>query len=321
VNKSNSCETESKMKYEDIDKVYRSISLSGGLSNPKRLSKECKISRFEAGRYLATQNSHTRHKARRTKFQRRRVMSPGIDYLWQADIVFLPKYTSENDGYTCLLLVIDVFSKYAFAIPMRSKQTKEVIRSFSTIFESAKRRPVQLECDMGTEFWNESFKKWLSQHSIQMYHNFSDFGASVVERFNRTLCTKISRYLTLTNQQRYVEALPFLLQSYNNTVHSRTQCKPSEVDRYNEMDVWLISFNNRNVKHKKRYKFKLYDRVRIDKTRGIFEKGYWPSFTSELFEISEIIDSVPITYRIRGVTGDPISGIFYSQELSKVIVQ
>jgi hypothetical protein len=70
-----------------------------------------------------------------------------------------------------------------------------------------------------------------------------------------------------------------------------------------------------------RKRFKLYDRVRIDKTRGIFEKGYWPSFTTELFEISEIIESIPTTYRIKDLSGYPISGIFYSQELSKVTVQ
>jgi len=309
------------MKYSDIDKVYRNLSSSGGLSNPEKLSKKCGISRTEAERYLFTQDSYTRHKARRTSFQRRSVMSPGIDYLWQADIVFLPKYASSNDGYKCLLTVIDVFSKFAFAISMRSKRSHEVIRSFSSIFESTKRRPNYIECDQGTEFCNKSFNQWLCQHSVEMYHNFSDFGSSVIERFNRTICTKISRFLTLTNQQRYVEALPLLLRSYNATVHSRTKCKPREVNKYNEMDVWLTSYKNLTQKHTVRKRFKLYDRVRIDKTRGIFEKGYWPSFTTELFEISEIIESIPTTYRIKDLSEYPISGIFYSQELSKVTVQ
>ena len=247
-------------------------------------------------------------------------MSPGVDYLWQADIVFLPKYIDSNDGYNCLLTVIDVFSKYAFAIPMRSKKMGEVISSFNTIFESTKRRPQQLECDQGTEFWNKSFQNWLRKHSIVMYHNYSDFGSSVVERFNRTICTKISRYLTLTCQQRYIEALPQLLHSYNDTVHSRTRCKPREVDKYNEMDVWLMSYKNHTQKPKRRNKFSLYDRVRIDKTRGVFEKGYWPSFTSELSEVIQVIDSVPTTYRIRDLKGEPVSGIYYEQEFSKVLL-
>jgi len=65
-------------------------------------------------------------------------------------------------------------------------------------------------------------------------------------------------------------------------------------------------------------KFKLHDRVRLDKTRGIFEKGYWPTFTREVFEIYEIIPSVPVTYRVRDLSGNVISGIFYNQELSRV---
>lgn len=306
------------MKYKDIDKIYKNIKRRGGIGSVENLRKDCRISRKEALNYLQTQDSYTRHKVRRNKFRRRTVTSPGIDYLWQADIVFLPKYVRENDGNSCLLTVVDVFSKYGFAIPMPSKKSSDVIQAFDSILNSSNRKPKKLECDLGTEFWSAAFQKYVKSKDIHIYNNYSDFGACLVERFNRTICTKISRYLTLIGRKRYIDKLPQILQSYNNTPHSRTKIAPCKVNKYNEMDIWLESHKLLYTKKCAKPLFNLYDRVRIDKTKGIFEKGYWPSFTTELFEICEVIPSIPVTYRIKDMNGEQISGIFYAQDLSRV---
>jgi len=308
------------MNSSTINSVYKKITSKGYLGSVRSLSKICGIKESEAQRYLRTQNSYTRHKARRTKFRRRRVVSPGMNYLWQADVVFLPKYKNENDGFSCLLTVIDVFSKFAYAIPMKSKSSIAVIAAFSKILSSTKHRPKTLECDQGTEFWSKMFQKWINQQGILMYHNYSDFGSSVVERFNRSICTIISKHLTLTGQKRYIDDLPHLVRLYNQRVHSRTKYAPSKVNKYNEMDVWLESYKDLYSQPIPKPSLKLYDRVRLDKTRGLFEKGYWPAYTSEIFEICEVISSVPVTYRVRDMKGEIISGIFYSQDLSKVEV-
>ena len=225
------------MKTINIDKKYKTPSSGAFLSSVKTLSKCCKISSLKATNYLQGEDSYTRRKPRRTKFRRRRVMVPGIDHLWQADICFLPRYTSSNNGFSFLVTVIDVFSKYAFAVPMKSKKSKEVIRAFTSIFDSTSRRPKCLECDQGTEFWCKAFVNWIASHGVKMYHNYSDFGACVVERFNRTICTKISKYLTLTGQKTYINILPAIVKSYNSSVHSRTNMSPDKINKYNEMDV------------------------------------------------------------------------------------
>jgi len=155
-----------------INSVYNNITGSGYLAGKHRLSKVCGISESKALDYLRTQDSYTRHKARRIKFRKRVVMTPGLNYLWQADIVFLPRYTAENDGYSCLLTVIDVLSKFAFAVPLKSKSSAAVINAFSSILKSSKGKPITLECDQGTEFWSKAFKAWIKSQGIRMYHNY-----------------------------------------------------------------------------------------------------------------------------------------------------
>jgi hypothetical protein len=203
---------------------------------------------------------------------------------------------------------------------MKSKSSAACIKAFTAILISAKCRPVTLECDQGTEFWSKAFMKWTKVQGIRMYHNYSDFGSSVVERFNRSICTLISKHLTATGQKRYIEALPLLLKAYNQRIHSRTKCAPKDVNEYNEMDIWLESYKDLYSKPNPLPKLNMYDRVRLDKTKHIFGKGYWPTFTNETFEICEVINSIPVTYRVKDMKGEVISGIYYSQDLSKVNV-
>jgi hypothetical protein len=98
------------MKSIKIESVYKTLNGPGYLESKRKLGKVCGITEGEAFEYLK-QDSYRRHKARRKTSRKRRVMTPGLNYLWQADIVFLPRYTHENDIYSCLLTVIDVLSK------------------------------------------------------------------------------------------------------------------------------------------------------------------------------------------------------------------
>ena len=91
--------------------------------------------------------------------------------------------------------------------------------------------------------------------------------------------------------------------------------KNKDVNRYNEMDVWMkINAELWTMKCKKA-KLKVRDFVRMCKKRGVFDKGYWPSYTREIFQISEVHDSIPVTYTINDMHGERIGGIFYEQEL------
>src|SRR5215472_15856948 len=96
------------------------------------------------------------HKPVRHRFPRRRVVIKGLDDLWQADLVEMIPYSRENKGFKYILMVIDAFSKYLWAKPLKSKTGEEVTRAMKEILKE--RRPSNLQTDHGKEFYNSQFQ-------------------------------------------------------------------------------------------------------------------------------------------------------------------
>jgi len=93
-----------------------------------------------------------------------------------------------------LITVIDLFSKYAYSIPLKSKSSNDIINAFKSLFTS--RKPKKLWTDEGTEFTNNAFKKFLKDNNIELYHVYNEGKAAVIERFNRTSGEMIQKHLT-----------------------------------------------------------------------------------------------------------------------------
>ena len=108
-----------------------------------------------------------------------------IDDIWSADLKDMQSLAKENDGYKYLLNVIDLFSKTAYSIPLKSKSSEVIIDAFERLFIS--RRPRRFWTDQGSEFISNRFRKFLGDNNIELYHVFNEGKAVVVERFNRTL--------------------------------------------------------------------------------------------------------------------------------------
>ena len=288
----------------------------GGVERLKRASKT--TSREDVKRFLYSQPGYSKHKQYFSKFPRRKVMVPCKNYLWQADLVFMRKYKKFNQNYQYILTVIDCFSKFGFAVPIRRKTSDEIIRGFEEIFKHHGKQPRFLQCDQGKEFFNAKFKNYLKRFDTTLYCNYSDFKACVVERFNRTLLTRLSKYFTASGRFEYINILPDIVDSYNNSVHRSINREPSKVTRHNETDVWLHLYRDLYTKKLKKARLALYDRVRLCKTKRTFEKGYATTFTDEIFEVCEILNTIPVTYKVRDIKQEVLSGIFYEQELLKV---
>ena len=267
--------------------------------------------------WLSRQSTYTLHKPVRIHFRRNRVIVGGIDEQWQADLVDLSSIRDYNDGENYLLTCIDVFSKFAWAIPMKRKTGSVLIESFEVILKSG-RTPEKLQTDAGTEFTNRPFQDFLKKHDIKFFITRSEMKASVIERFNRTLKTKMWKYFTWKNTLRYVEILPELMYSYNHTHHRSIKTKPALVNIDNQKDVWKTLYGSPLSKTKRKSKFQPGDQVRISKQRRTFKKGYLPSWSEEIFTISQRVFRDPPVYRIKDLLGEDIDGIFYGEELQKV---
>ena len=216
-----------------------------------------------------------------------------------------------NDGYTFLLLVIDIFSKYGWIVPLKNKQKETVANELKNIFEE--RKPEKLWTDKGREFYNDKVKDL-----IEIYSTENEEKSSIVERWIRTMKEKIRKYLTDNNTYTYIDVLPELVEDYNNTVHSSIKMTPIEASKKkNELTVWRNLYPDRHKIHNLTPKFSVGDEVRISKKKKTFEKGYTTRWTEQIFTIKEIQNTNPITYKLEDLQGEEIKGTFYEPELQK----
>ena len=102
-----------------------------------------------------------------------------------------------NRGFRFLLCVIDIFSKYAWTVPLKGKKGVSIINAFQKILKESNRKPNKIWVDKGSKFYSNYLKKWLKDNSIEMYSVHNEGKSVVAERFIRTLKNKIDKYMTL----------------------------------------------------------------------------------------------------------------------------
>ena len=168
--------------------------------------------------------------------------------------------------------------------------------------------------DKGNEF-RGSFQTFMEDNDIVLYVAQSPvIKAPNIERFNRTLKTRLWKYFTHKKTKKYIDVLQKIISATNNRYSRPIQMRPSEVTFDNEKVVWQRLYGTRIISAK--FKYKVGDRVRIAAKRGAFNKGYLPRFTKNVFIITQRLARSPPVYRVKQEdTDEPIEGIFYHEEL------
>ena len=128
----------------------------------------------------------------------------------------MQEWSEENKGFRYILNVVDVFSKYAWSIPLKDKTGKTVLDAFKQIVESSQRQPTHIWVDQGKEFYNRNMDEWIKEKKIIRYSTFGEHKSAVVERFNRTLKTNMWKRFTAENTRNWIDMLDNLLLDYNN---------------------------------------------------------------------------------------------------------
>ena len=215
----------------------------------------------------------------------------------------------KNKGIKYLLCAIDLYSKYAFVIPLKDKKEISIVNAFNKIIKQSSRKPNKILVDQGGEFYNNFFEKWLSDNDINMYSTYNEGKSVVAERFIRTLKNKLYKHMTATGKNVYYDVLDDVVNKYNNAKHSTIKMKP--IDVKNNKRVYIDEHNEKDSK------FKVGDRVRVSRYKNIFAKGYVPNWSSELFIVNKINDTVPYTYNLKDLNDEEIIGSFYDKKLQK----
>ena len=117
------------------------------------------------------------------------------------------------------MCVIGIFSKYAWVVSLKDKRGVSIVDAFQRILDDSNRKPNKIWVDKGSEFYNNSFKKWLKDNDIEMYSIHNEGKSVVAERFIRTLKTKIYKYMTSISKNVYIDKLDDIVNEYNNTYH------------------------------------------------------------------------------------------------------
>ena len=191
----------------------------------------------------------------------------------------------------------------------RERKGVSIVDAFQKILEESDRKPNKIWVDKGSEFYNNSFKKWLKEIlkiHIEMCSIHNEGKSVAAERFIRTLKTKIYKYMASASKNVYIDKLDDIVGEYNDTYHRKIKMKPVDV-KHNTYIDFKKEVNDKDPK------FKVGDHVRISKYKNIFAKGYTPNWSEEVFVIKKFKNTVPWTYVINDPNGEEIIGTVYEK--------
>lgn len=304
-----------------LTKLYYDVSSPACYAGVSALLREAKkqgvsgVTRKDVENFLAQQKTYSLHKPLRKNFPRNRVVAVGIDTNWQADLADLKKLARFNKNYKYLLTVVDVFSKYAWAIPIKSKKPDDVADAFRKILDEG-RRPWWLYTDRGKEFVGRPFQEMLRRQGItHVLATSPDVKAPNVERMNRTIKSRLWKYFTQHKTLKYVDVIQSIVDAVNNSYSVPIGCAPVEVTRDKEGQIRKRLYGS--IVPKETFTFKVGDHVRIAREKNAFAKGYVPNYTDEVFVVDKRLKRDPVVYKLRDLNSEELGGVFYREELSK----
>ena len=120
-------------------------------------------------------------------------------------------------------------SKYAFLVPLKDKKGISIVNGFNKIIKQSNRKPNKIWVDQRGEFYNNFFKKWLSDNDIIMYSTYNEGKSVVAEKFIKTLKHKLYKYMKATDKNVYYDVLDDVVNEYNNTKHNTIKKEPKDV--------------------------------------------------------------------------------------------
>jgi hypothetical protein len=257
------------------------------------------------------------HKQARRHFPRRKIVVKSIRDLYQCDLIDMTPYVRDNNNYKYILIVIDCFTKMVYAESMKTKRGSETAEAMRKILVRAG-KPRLVQSDLGTEFYSPEFRKLMNEFKIGHYSTYSVIKASMAERVIRTIKGRLFKEFSFLGSYRWTDILQRVINSYNNTRHRTIGMKPNEVNKNNEQYLLRTVYATKTPKRQRfAKKFEEGQHVRISRYRHVFAKSYHPGWTTEIFKIRKVQQTKPDSYLLEDMTGKPIEGAFYAQELQR----
>ena len=300
--------------------------VKGLLENARKIDPN--ITRKDVQSFLEKQDSYTLHKITRKNFNRRKVLAPKPGIIASCDLADMSNLSTFNNGIKYILIFIDVFSRLCQAVPVKNKDGRTIVNALRFILELGHfNRLCRLNSDEGKEFYNHHVNQLLKSKGIILYSVSSrEIKASLAERLIRTIKAKLYRYMTHNNTKKYIDILPDIIESYNNSPHSSIGNKQTPLQVHNLTSPLSIKkqffhmYKNSQTKSSKTSSMLhvgQYVRIADEHRNSKFRRGYTVQNTIEIFKVRHIDSSQkPTVYNLEDLNGNPITGIFYRDELT-----
>ena len=311
------------MEVENILKgIYYDIKNPAGFSSFEKLFKAAKqhdknLKRKDAKNWWIGEITPTLHKTVRRNFKRNPIIVEAIDQQWEADLVDMQEFEKDNKNFKYFLTVIDCLSKYAWAIPIKNKKAESICEAFKKIFNDG-RYPTYIRTDQGKEFLNKNFKQFLKKYGV--YHFTStnkDIKCAIVERFNRTLKTRMHKFFTARGTRNWIDNINDFVSAYNDSFHRTIKRTPNEAIESKNIDLIRTVYKVDDISlltPKKSSNLEMNDTVRIAYEKKPFDKSYYPNWTDTIQKIEKVTEK----------TNAPMYGIenqeqkYYPEQIQKV---
>ena len=171
-------------------------------------------------------------KAPKENYPTNKIIYNHIDEIWSIDLADMIDYKiSNNKVFKYIFIIIDNYSKYLLSIPLKNKNSLTITNEVSNILTKSKRKPLKIESDRGSEFYNSIFQNFLKSKSIQHYSRFTDKGPSIVERGIRTIRNLLKKPVFLAGNADWLKELSSIIEKYNNTIHSSIKRTPNQASK------------------------------------------------------------------------------------------
>lgn len=302
-----------------VDKIYNFVKSTG---QP--------ISKGRIGKWLRTQDNAVKHKPVHHIFKRRRVIVPRKFYQFDGDTISMTRYAKYNKGYKFILIIIDILSRFCWAAPLKTLTASAAAEALKTVLN---RHPKHLRTDGGSEFMNETVKRYLDSQQIKHIQTLNETKANFAERLIQTLKNKITKYMHHKQTFEWVNVLPEIIRSYNHTYHRSIKRSPAEALDTDDPTLWRLQYGPQKplvrskpskLPQNKRspFKFKVGDAVRLTFNRSKFDRKYQEHWTEEVFTVISRTNIQDIAqYRVKDWSNDPVRGTFYASEMTKVDIK
>ena len=175
------------------------------------------------------------------KFERKKIIINYINEINSCDLVDIVKYSRMNKGYKYIFTNIDIFGKYAWSFPIKSKRIVDIKPCFQKIFKE--RKPSYIWSDKESAFFSKEMLKFFEDNNVKIYYTFSNLKDVFIERFNRSLRELMMKEFVKNNNTIWYNILPNLIKTYNNRYHHTIKMKPNNVNKSNEKHIEDTIYN------------------------------------------------------------------------------